>query len=70
MESMRYTKMRIGDTEFLLPRDSEMAAEDESGVYSLNIIRLERCREFTGQSSVTFGSAVESSTADRQDSNP
>ena len=51
-ESMRYTKMRIRDTEFLLPRDSEMAVADESGGYSLNIIRLERCQEFTGQSVV------------------
>ena len=69
-ESMHYTKMRIKDTEFLLPLDSEMAAEDELGAYSRNMIRLERCREFTGQSVVTFGGVVEGSSADRQDPNP
>jgi len=69
-ESMRYTKMRIRDTEFLLPRDSEMAVADELGGYSLNIIRLERCREFTGQSVVTFGGVVDSGSAERQDPNP
>ena len=69
-ESMHYTKMRIRDTEFLLPLDSEMTAEDELGTYSLNMIRLERCREFTGQTVVTFGGAVEGGSADRQDPNP
>jgi len=69
-ESMHYTKMRIRDTEFLLPLDSEMTAEDELGTYSLNMIRLERCPEFTGQTVVTFGGAVEGGSADRQDPNP
>ena len=69
-ESMHYTKMRIRDTEFLLPLDSEMAAEDELGTYSRNMIHLERCREFTGQSVVIFGGVVEGGSADRQDPNP
>jgi hypothetical protein len=69
-ESMHYTKMRIRDTEFLLPVDSEIAAEDELGAYNLNMIRLERCQEFTGQSVVTFGGAVEGGSADRQGPNP
>jgi hypothetical protein len=47
-----------------------MGTEDELGVYSLNMIRLERCREFTGQSVVTFGGVVEGNSADRQDPNP
>jgi proteasome assembly chaperone (PAC2) family protein len=67
---MHYTKMRIRDTEFLLPVDSEIAAEDELGAYNLNMIRLERCQEFTGQSVVTFGGAVEGDSADRQGPNP
>jgi hypothetical protein len=54
----------------LLPVDSEIAAEDELGTYSLNMIRLERCQEFTGQSVVTFGGAVEGGSADRQSPNP
>jgi len=68
-ESMHYTKMRIRDTDFLLPVDSEIAAEDELGTYSLNMIRLERCQEFKGQSVVTFDGAVEDGSADRQDPN-
>jgi len=53
-ESMTYRVMRIRDSDFLLPRDSEVAAFDSYGNYSLNVIRLERCKEFTGQSVVTY----------------
>jgi hypothetical protein len=65
-ESMRYKAVRIRDSYFLLPRDSELAATESSGDYSLNIIRLERCREFSGESIVTFGAPPDSNSADRQ----
>jgi hypothetical protein len=74
-EAMRYTKVRIRDSEFLLPNHSEMAAMDASGFYTLNMISLEACREFTGQSVVTFGKPIddkpaEGNSADRQEPNP
>ena len=66
-ESMRYTIMRIRDSDFLLPRNSQLVVFDRSGNYSLNINRLERCREFTGESVVTYGRPVDGASADRQD---
>jgi len=54
-ESMRYSSMRIGNSTFLLPKTSQLAVADQAGNYSLNMIRLERCREFTGESVVTYG---------------
>ena len=65
-ESMRYKAVRIRDSYFLLPRDSELAATESSGDYYLNIIRLEHCREFTGESVVTFGASPDVNSADRQ----
>jgi hypothetical protein len=60
-ESMRYKIVRVGNSDFLLPRDSEMAVADESGNYSLNRIGLEHCREFTGESVVTYGTPADTS---------
>jgi hypothetical protein len=65
-ESMRYTQVRIRDSYFLLARDSELAATESLGDYSLNIIRLERCREFSGESVVTYGASPDVNSADRQ----
>ena len=59
--------MRIGHAEFLLPRQAELEASDSLGNYSLNAQNLERCREFTGQSTVTFnGPSDHVSSADSQ----
>jgi hypothetical protein len=65
-QSMKYTTMRIRDSEFLLPRDSQLVVYDQSGNYSLNIIRLERCREFTGDSVITFASPPDATSTDRK----
>jgi hypothetical protein len=58
-KTMRYTLVRIGNSDFLLPRNSELAAFDQSGVYHLNMVGLERCREFTGESVVTYGAPAD-----------
>jgi hypothetical protein len=66
-EKIRYMLMRIGDAEFLLPRHAELEASDSLGNYSLNEQNLERCREFTGQSTVTFNEPSDHvSSADSQ----
>jgi hypothetical protein len=57
-KTMRYTLSRIGNSEFLLPRNSELAAFDQMGTYRLNMIGLERCREFKGEAVVTYGLPV------------
>ena len=54
-EEMRYTMVKIHDSEFLLPRNSLLAVVDSEGNYSLNQITLEGCQEFSGESVVTYG---------------
>ena len=45
-QSLHYKKLTIGNSEFDLPDHSELAATDDMGNYSLNMIKLNRCREF------------------------
>jgi hypothetical protein len=54
-KSMHYELMNIAGTDFLMPRKSELAATDDVGNYSLNLISLDQCREFTGHSTITYG---------------
>jgi hypothetical protein len=56
-ETMRYQMIQIADSEFLLPETSELAVSFE-GVNSVNMVKLDHCREYTGESSVAFGSAT------------
>lgn len=65
-ESIKYKTVRIRETDFLLPYSSELAASDQMGNYSLNMIRFERCREFTGQSSITYDMSADGAPAERQ----
>lgn len=51
---MRYNILRIGKSDFLLPNNSELAAYVEHGELVLNIINLKACREFTGESQVSY----------------
>ena len=51
---MHYNILRIGKSDFLLPNNSELAAYDEHGELGLNIVKLKACREFTGESQVSF----------------
>jgi len=65
-ESMHYKIIRIGKSDFLLPRKSQLSSSDQSGNYSLNMIILEHCREFSGESVVTFGGLAQGASADRE----
>ena len=62
-KSMHYQLMRIADTDFLLPRNAELSATDDLGNYSLNRISLDRCRVFTGESVVKYGSPAQGSAS-------
>lgn len=53
-EEMQYSMVRIRDSDFLLAGKSQMAAIDDKGNYSLNIVRLENCKEFRGDSVITY----------------
>jgi hypothetical protein len=56
---MRYKVVRVGNSDFLLPIHSELTSFDRAGRYRLNVVSLERCLEYTGQSVVTFGEPVQ-----------
>ena len=51
---MDYARMRIGSGEFLLPAASEMSMIDRAGNESRNRVRFTGCRQYTGDSVVSF----------------
>jgi hypothetical protein len=51
---MDYARLKIGTGEFLLPRASELFIEDTEGNENRNRIRFEGCREYTGESVLSF----------------
>jgi hypothetical protein len=59
-----YEIRRIGRTDFLLPVKSELGAYDENGDFSLNLVTLEACREFTGESNVVYDTPAEGPSVD------
>jgi len=54
-ESLHYKKLTIGSSEFHLPDRSELAATDDKGYCTLNVIKLARCHEFSAESTVKYG---------------
>jgi hypothetical protein len=62
-QSLHYKILPIGNSRFALPERAELAATDSQGKYSLNLIKLGRCREFGADSVVRFGSAVQGDAA-------
>lgn len=53
--AMDYARVEIGGSEFLLPRSSELNMTDLSGVEKRNWTRFTACRQFTGESVLSFG---------------
>ena len=53
-ESMHYKKLTIANSEFYLPETSELSATDHDGVYTLNMAKLDGCREYTANSVVQY----------------
>jgi hypothetical protein len=62
-KSMRYKQMRIGNSDFSLPLQSELTSLDQRGNYHLNVTSLERCMEFTGESVVTYDTPKDGASA-------
>ena len=54
-DRMDYDRMQIGDGEFLLPIASELSMVDLNGQESRNQVRFASCRQFTGESVLSFG---------------
>lgn len=65
-ESLFYKKLMIGNSEFDLPERSQLAVTDQEGNYTLNLMKLAACHEFTADSVVKYGSPTQG-TASRQD---
>jgi hypothetical protein len=54
---MDYARVKIGETDFLLPAESELTLADLDGQEHRNHVRLASCREFAGESVLTFDEA-------------
>ena len=57
---MNYSRMKIGDGNFLLPLTSELTMVDLDGTENRNRTRFAGCRQFAGESVLTFADAPES----------
>lgn len=60
---VEYERAQIGTGEFLLPSMSELRMVDLRGGSSVNRARFSRCRQYTGQSVVTFEDPAEDTPA-------
>ncbi|MFN0105390.1 MAG: hypothetical protein ACKV2U_25295 [Bryobacteraceae bacterium] len=56
-DSMHYERVPIGGSTFLLPKSSEMILEDFDGTQSRNVINFSRCRQYAGESTLSFDEA-------------
>jgi hypothetical protein len=56
-DSMEYARRKIGDSEFLLPAASELIMVDLSGNENRNRTIFTGCRQYTGESVLTFAEA-------------
>ena len=54
---MEYQRVAIGNTEFLLPRSSEMTVTSPNGIESRNRTLFHACRQYAGESTLTFDEA-------------
>jgi hypothetical protein len=67
-KSIHYRLIHIADADFQLPGKTELSATDDLGNYSLTVIRLDQCREFTGESTIKYGAPTQGPTSrDRLD---
>ena len=57
-DRMDYARVTIGESDFLLPRESELTLSDMSGEENRNRVRFASCREFSGHSRLTFSDAA------------
>jgi hypothetical protein len=60
----------VGSRLSLLPLRSEVRLRDDKGVESINRTRLSRCKEFSGESTISFEDIAESTVADSAQRKP
>jgi hypothetical protein len=56
-DEMRYARQRIGGSEFLLPVSSELTMIDIHGNQSRNRVQFHSCRQYSGESVLSFEEA-------------
>jgi hypothetical protein len=59
-DRMEYQRVAIGNSEFLLPRSSEMIVTSDSCMESRNRTLFHACRQYAGESVLTFDEAPDS----------
>ncbi|MBI2688872.1 MAG: hypothetical protein HYX27_21425 [Acidobacteria bacterium] len=62
-DTMRYERVPIGESTFLLPQSSEMVIDEFDGAQSRNSIRFSRCRQYSGESTLSFAEVPEGETS-------
>ena len=62
-ETLRYARVAIGESTFLLPKSSEMILEDVMGGQNRNAIVFSRCRQYSGESKLSFAEVPETEAA-------
>jgi hypothetical protein len=62
-ETLRYERIAIGESTFLLPKSSEMVLEDVQGGQNRNSIGFSRCRQYSGESTLSFAEVPETEDA-------
>jgi hypothetical protein len=55
VDAMEYRRVRIGDGVFTLPASSDLLLKKPLEIESRNRTEFSRCRQFTGESQLTFG---------------
>jgi len=63
VQAMEYQRVRIGASEFTLPSVTTMTALYLNGEETRNETRFTQCREYVGESTISFGEPGETSTA-------
>ena len=59
-DKIDYAVARVGEGDFLLPAESELSMVGFNGAEERNHVKFSSCRQFSGESVVTFGDAPES----------
>lgn len=66
-DQMDYDRVRIGESDFLLPVGSELAMVDLTGNENRNRTQFKSCRQYTGESVLTFAEAPDSTAPEQAD---
>jgi hypothetical protein len=61
IDHLEYSRVRIGESDFLLPSASELTMLNLDGAEYRNLVHFSSCRQFSGESVLSFGDAPASS---------